>query len=215
MYMIKNYIFDFDGTLMDTAPVILATMRATFEELGLPERTEEECRATIGLRLEEIPKALFPERSDIGSIYAETYRRLFPLYNKPGVARPFPNVIETIKKLHADGHGLAIASSRSHKSLEEFVQGMGLEEAFQILIAGDDVQHGKPSPEPVLTILEKMNWKAEETLVIGDAAVDILMGKAASCQTCAVTYGNGTLTELESAAPDFLIDNLTELLKIQ
>ena len=72
---IKHIIFDFDGTLMDTAPVILATMAATIKEMGLPERNVEQCRATIGMRLEDIPAELFPEVPDISKEYAATYRR--------------------------------------------------------------------------------------------------------------------------------------------
>lgn len=52
MTKIKNIIFDFDGALVDTAPVIIRTMQAAIKELGLPEKTEEESRATIGLRLD-------------------------------------------------------------------------------------------------------------------------------------------------------------------
>ena len=60
MYKVRNIIFDFDGTLADTAPLIIATMQAAIRELDLPLRTNEECRALIGLRLEDIPAALWP-----------------------------------------------------------------------------------------------------------------------------------------------------------
>ena len=73
----KNIIFDFDGTLADTTANILATMHQTISELGLPPRTDDECRATIGLRLEDIPPVLWPEVQDISEKYAATYRRIF------------------------------------------------------------------------------------------------------------------------------------------
>ena len=100
---------------------------------------------------------------------------------------------------------MAIASSRSHKSLDEYVEQFGLQDCFGMLIGGDDVEHGKPAPEPVLTILKGLGWKAGETLTVGDAPVDIQMGRAAGTRTCAVSYGNGTEQELEAALPDYII----------
>ncbi len=212
MRKFKNYIFDFDGTLMDTAPVIMATMHDTIAEMGLPEKSEADCRSSIGLRLEEIPAFLFPERPGIGAEYAATYRRMFPKHNRPGQAAPFPGVIATLNELHNHGARLAIASSRSHASLKDFTDDMGITDCFAQLVGGDDVKIGKPKPDPVLRILADQRWSATETLVVGDADVDILMGKAAGCATCAVTYGNGSAESLAKAHPDFTINSFEDVL---
>lgn len=204
MAQIKNIIFDFDGTLVDTAPLIVATMQETIRKMNLPAKSETECRATIGLRLEEIPAALWPEMNDICAEYARTYRRIFDELKRPFNVTCFPGVLTTLGLLHDSGFGMAIASSRSRQSLEEYIELFGLDKCFAMLVGGNDVARGKPSPEPVQTILEAQNWIADETLVVGDAAVDIQMGKAAGTQTCAVTYGNGTESELKSAGPDFI-----------
>lgn len=203
MTQIRNIIFDFDGTLADTASLIVKTMQQTIGEMNLPERTEAECRAAIGLRLEEIPAALWPGIQDIGAEYARTYRRIFDVLKRPLDVKCFPGVIETLGALHGSGYRMAIASSRSRQSLEEYVELFGLGKCFVMLVGGNDVTHGKPDPEPVLTILDAKGWNADETLVVGDAAVDIQMGKAAGAHTCAVTYGNGTEEELKTSCPDF------------
>ncbi|MCC8114625.1 MAG: HAD family hydrolase [Bacteroidales bacterium] len=207
----KNYIFDFDGTLMDTAPVILITMAQAIEEMRLPARTEEECRATIGIRLEEVADYLYPGHPGIGPEYAATYRRIFARNNLPGVATPYPGVIDTLRALHQSGHPLAIASSRSRASLDEFVSSMGITDCIVMTVGGDDVTKGKPDPEPVLKILSQLGWNPKETLVVGDAPVDILMGKGAGCLTCAVTYGNSSLPTLQASHPDCIISSFTEL----
>lgn len=213
MLQIKNIIFDFNGTLVDTAPLIVKTMQAAIREMNLPERTEAECRATIGLRLEDIPAVLWPELTDIGAEYARTYRRIFDGLKCPLNVECFPGVIETLGVLHGSAYRMAIASSRSHQSLEEYVEFFGLDKCFSMLVGGNDVTHGKPNPEPVLSILDAKGWKANETLVVGDAAVDIHMGKAAGTRTCAVTYGNGATIELKSAHPDYIISEFTDLMK--
>lgn len=208
---IKHIIFDFDGTLMDTAPVILATMAATIKEMGLPERTEEQCRETIGKRLEDIPEMLFPDVPNISTEYAATYRRIFELENRPGVAKPFPGVIDTLRSLHSFGFSMAIASSRNSSSLQKFVDDLELTDLFCMLIGGDNVAEAKPAPEPVYTICRKMGWQMAETLVVGDATYDIMMGRNAGCPTCAVTYGNQSRSQLMSVSPDFILDSFAEL----
>ena len=208
---IKNIIFDFDGTLADTGPVIIATMFATFKELGLPAPSREKCKSTIGLRLQDIPSKLFPDMEGLGEIYTKTYQRLFEEYNTPGAIVAFNGVLETLMALKNKGFNLAIASSRHKISLEDIVTSLNMSDLFDMIIGGDNVKNGKPSPEPVFTITDSMGWRPDETLVVGDAGVDILMGKSAGCMTCGVTYGNGTIDELNDAGADYVIGSFAEL----
>lgn len=198
-------ILDFDGTLADTAAVIIRTMQATILELGLPGRTDEQCAAMIGLRLVEIPSALFPECSIDGELYAGTYRRLFHEFNTEGAVQLYPNVLETLETIKSRGIILTIASSRSHESLTEYVESLGLSPYISYVIGADDVDRGKPDPEPVNRTLQKFGIHPEEAIVIGDTSFDILMGKNSGTRTCGVTYGNGSKESLCDA--DWLIDD--------
>lgn len=207
----RNVIFDFDGTLVDTGSLILATMHRTISELGLAPRSDAECRATIGLRLEDIPAVLWPDEEGLSEKYAAAYRRTFELLKTDFQVRPYPGVVETLKALHERGVNMAIASSRSRRSLQEFMDEPGIGDYFRTLIGGGDVKEGKPSPEPVNKILREQGWKAEETLTVGDMDVDILMGRRAGTATCGVTYGNGSVESLREAGADYLIDSLSAL----
>ena len=211
MYKVRNIIFDFDGTLADTAPLIIATMQAAIRELDLPLRTNEECRASIGLRLEYIPAALWPGLPDLSARYAAAYRRIFDEMKHQLHVTLFPGVSETLRCLKADGINMAIASSRSHGSLVEYVGGFDMSGYFGMLIGGNDVEKGKPAPDPVIKILNTLGWNAADTLVVGDAAVDILMGRSAGTVTCGVTYGNGTRRALAEAGADFIIDRFVDI----
>lgn len=210
----KNIIFDFDGTLVDTAPLIVSTMQAAMREMRLPVKTDAECRSTIGMRLEEIPAVLWPDCGEIGVEYAHVYRRIFNDLKRPFNVQCFPGVKENLALLHDAGFGMAIASSRSRNSLAEYVDNLGIAGYFVMLIGGDDVNSGKPSPEPVHKILEAQKWNAENAVTVGDSHLDILMGKAAGTETCAVTYGNGSFSELQSVAPDHIIPDFRDLLPI-
>ena len=80
------------------------------------------------------------------------------------------------------------------------------------LLEVQTVKEAKPKPEPVLKTLAAMQFEASETLVVGDMAVDILMGANAGAKTCGVTWGNGTREELNEAGADFIIDKMEELI---
>ena len=208
-------IFDFDGTLGDTRRTIVTTMQMTIKELQLPEHSDDECAATIGLPLVGCFKALFPDlQTEQYRLCAETYRRIFNENQRAIKPQAFPHVVETLTALKEQGFTLTIASSRSHASLYELTKDMGISESISYLIGADDVERAKPEPEPVLNTLSTMGYEASETLVVGDMAVDILMGVNAGAKTCGVTWGNGTKKELQEAGADFIIDNMKELIEI-
>ena len=208
----KIVILDFDGTMGDTAAVIVQTMQATIRELNLPARTDEQCASMIGLRLVEIPPVLFPECGLDGEFYAETYRRLFKNYNTDDAVKLYPNVPETLIELKNRGYVLTIASSRSRKTLVEYVERLGLSEHISYILGADDVVNGKPDQEPVNWTLDKYGFDAQDAIVVGATEYDILMGKNAGTYTCGVTYGNGSRESLKDA--DWIIDDFGKLQEI-
>ena len=208
----KIIILDFDGTLGDTAAVIIRTMHATIKELGLPARTDEECAAMIGLRLVEIPPVLFPGCDVDGELYAQTYRRLFHIYNVDGAVELYPNVPETLTELKKRGLVLTIASSRSNASLMDYVESLNLGSIITYILGADDVKEGKPHPEAVNRTLEHFGLQPEEAIVVGDTVFDIRMGANAGTRTCGVTYGNGSRESLSDAT--WIIDDFGQLLEL-
>ncbi len=206
-----NYIFDFDGTLMDTSGVILSTIKATIKDMGLPDKTDEECRAIIGIRTDEAGRYLFPDLDISNKEFAKVFRANYDRLQKNAHEKTFPGVIETLTKLLASGCRLAIASSRRLVSLTDYLKKLVIDDWFDIVVGADSVTKGKPDPEPVMTVLKALGWNADDTLVVGDADVDIMMGNAAGCRTCAVTYGNGSIVSLKAAQPDYLIDDFKDL----
>ena len=210
----KLIIFDFDGTLADTRQLIVETMHQTIAELRLTPCTDEQCASMIGLPLKQAFTELIPMSDEMGERCVDTYRRIFNVNNAAYVIPTFPNVIETLHQLSTKGYILTIASSRSRKSLLEFVHTMQLEEIFPYILGADDVIHAKPHPEPVLRTLEAFGCSPEEALVVGDMKYDIEMGRRAGTRTCGVTYGNGSPQELKEAGADYLLDSFEEILTV-
>ena len=212
--MMKLIILDFDGTLADTRGLIVKTMQQTLDALGLEPRTDDQCAAMIGLPLKQAFTDLLPMTDEMGEQCVETYRRIFNANNALYVIPTFPNVLETLPQLHEQGYILTIASSRSNRSLREFVNDMHLNEVIPYVLGAEDVVRAKPHPDPVLQTLETFNCKPEDALVVGDTWYDIEMGRRAGVRTCGVTYGNGTREELMRAGADFLMDDFGELMEI-
>ncbi|NLZ18966.1 MAG: HAD family hydrolase [Bacteroidales bacterium] len=212
--MIKNILFDFDGTLADTSEGIVRCTQATLREMGLPASTPGRIRATIGLPLGkcfEDGTDTPPERVEEA---CQTYRRLFNEIAIPCITL-FDGVAETIAALHAEGLRFAICTSRSSASLLTLLEENGIGAYFSAHTSNDDVHllraKPKPAPDLALLLLGRLGARAEESLVVGDTVFDLEMGRGAGCRTCGVTYGNQDRTLLERAAPDALIDRITEL----
>jgi phosphoglycolate phosphatase len=207
-------IFDFDGTLGDTTGIILTTMAATFKAMGQPQLSEAQYRSVIGLPLEKCFSALIPLDEAGEARYAAAYRKMFDELDRKGVVSLYPGVLETLEELKAKGVKLAIASSRHRHTLDRYVTELGLKPLIEMTVGADDVTKAKPDPQPVNIILDALGVPASETIMVGDAPYDILMGRAAGCRTVAVTYGNGTAEDLKAAGADFLADSFNDIIQM-
>jgi phosphoglycolate phosphatase-like HAD superfamily hydrolase len=143
--MIKTIILDFDGTLCDTSPCILRTMRKTFEVMNIPLMEEQEIKQLIGLPLIEMFRRLTHLDEKGVELAAATYRAHFTDFAM-GVAQPFPHVAETLKRLHEEGYKLAIATSRGRESLVMLLKELNLLQYFDEMATDQDVEEKKPAP---------------------------------------------------------------------
>ena len=212
---IKLIIFDFDGTLADTNKLIVDCKQEAMRRMGLKVMDEAVCSSTIGLSAATGFRQTYPDLSEemIEKCVAE-YRALFEEKKLTDPPDLFPEVLSTLKTIKEKGIICTIASSRNSRSLNGFLETMGLEEYFEYVLGGDDTLLLKPNPDPVLKTLEHLGVSAENTLVVGDMPFDILMGKNAGAYTCGVTYGNADRETLEDAGADYIFDKLGDILII-
>lgn len=209
--MKKLIILDFDGTIADTRPVILNTFHRTLDAMHLPQHTDDEIAATIGLPLLKAFPVLEPMDAEKAALCTATYRRIFEDVNAEIGVPMFPHVADTLRQLHNQGCTLSIATSRGYKSVVDFIKGFHLDDIITFIIAAEDVKHAKPDAEPVIKTLKHYGMKAEDAVVIGDTHFDILMGRNAGCATIGVTYGNGSRESLIEAGADMVVDDFAEI----
>ena len=205
--MKKIVILDFDGTIADTRPVIVNTFHRTLDAMHLPQHSDAEIAATIGLPLVEA----FPVLEPMDSVRADEctccYRHIFEQVNAEMGVRMFPHVADTLRRLHARGMSLTIATSRGHESVAHFMRQFALDDIVTYIVAAEDVRHAKPHPEPVLKTLAHCCYAPGEAVVVGDTHYDILMGRNAGTMTIGVTYGNGSRKSLIGAGADAVTDD--------
>lgn len=210
----KAILFDFDGTLADTAPGIVLTMRRAFAEDGLPLPEEAAIRQTIGLPLPQAIRLLGGLDEAAAARTTATYRRFFPECEMTHITI-FPEVAETLRELRSRGLRLAVCTSRGRDSLESILRLHGLLDCFETFVTATDNLPAKPAPDMVLALLDRLGVAAGEALVVGDTTFDIEMGAHAGCPTCAVTYGNHSPAQLASAGPTFTIAHFSALLSLR
>lgn len=210
---IRNIIFDFDGTLVDSAAGIIATEREVLRRLGLPQTSDEKIHSAIGLPLKEalhtggdIPESILDEAADL-------YHSLFFEFGPDRIV-PFEGVRETLDAISNRHIPMAIATSRGKESLNYLLESLKMTDYFTYKLTASDGIKPKPAPDMVLSILAANGWNPDETLVVGDTTFDIDMGRNASCRTLAVSYGNHTKEQLLTSHPDFLTSSFPFILKL-
>ena len=212
---IKLLIFDFDGTIMDTRKTIVIAKQETMRRMGLAIADEQTCAETIGLSAKSGFKKIYPELSDeMLDLCVQNYRKIFDDTKEKIPPTLFVDMADTLNKLKDKGIVCTIATSRNGKSLREFLDKMNITNLFSYLLAAEDTTLLKPNAEPVIKTLNDLSYSTEQTVVIGDMPIDILMGKNAGVYTCGVTYGNSDRDSLLEAGADYVIDGISELLDI-
>ena len=210
--MPKHYdllIFDWDGTLMDSAGVIVDSIQRACEDIGLVAPGDRASRQIIGLGLVQALQTLLPD------LPAEDYPRLVERYRHHYLGRDndiplFEGVTDSINRLHVSGFQLAVATGKSRLGLERALASSGLGKWFSATRCADQT-HSKPHPAMVLELIEELDADPARTLVIGDTSHDLLMASNAGVASLGVTYGAHEPDDLRPHAPLALMDSFAEV----
>ncbi len=208
----KTYLFDLDGTLLDSIDLILKSFHHTARVHGRPERSDADWLAGVGTPLRVQLSELASSDEELDAML-DTYRD-YNLEHHDQMAKPYPGVIEVVKTLHRNEAKLALVTSKLSRGANRGLRLLGLEEEFPVRICADDVVHGKPHPEPVLKALAALDALPAEAVFIGDSDHDIVAGRRAGVQTVAVSWGPFGRETLEAAGPSRWIESPDELLTL-
>jgi phosphoglycolate phosphatase len=202
-------VFDFDGTLVDTKKDIADSVNRTLKELELRTLDREILHTFIGKGVNHLMT-----RSLEGTGYADLPRAIdaFMRHYEAHMmdqTRLFPNCRGMLE--HFAHKENTILSNKPTRFITQILDALDCRTPFSTIIGGDRMPAKKPDPGGLHHILEQHRVRQEETLMIGDSLVDIETGKRAGVKTCGVTYGHAGRESLESAQPDWIINDLAEL----
>jgi pyrophosphatase PpaX len=205
-------LFDLDGTLIDSGPIIMASMRhASVTVLGC-EPDEEKMRAAIG------GPGLLAQMQELDPARVDELVGAYRSHNEPlhATLEACDGVLELLPALRTLGHRLGIVTAKRVASVRlAFDRFPVLQETTEVLVAAEDTIRHKPEPDPVLEALARMGARAEDAAYVGDSPFDIRAGKAAGTRTIAVGWGGIHSDErLRREEPDALVRTTEELLEL-
>jgi pyrophosphatase PpaX len=202
-------LFDLDGTLIDSGPIILASMRhAAVTVLGR-EPDEELVRAAIGgPGLIAQMRDLDPERTDE---LVEAYRA----HNEPlhETLESFDGVLDLLPRLRAEGRRLGIVTAKRRATVElAFARFPLLRDNIEVLVGAEDTERHKPEPDPIFEALHRLDADPADAAYVGDSPFDIRAAKAAGAFAVAVGWGGiHPVERLAEEEPDALVHTTEEL----
>lgn len=209
--MVKRYdllIFDWDGTLMDSAGYIVDAIQRACADLGIPVPDSRACRQIIGLGLKQALQTLLPDLP--AGNYPQLVDRYRHYYQGQDAEIPlFAGVTEGIRELHGAGFTLAVATGKSLRGLERALEHTGLRPYFSATRCADQT-HSKPHPAMVEELLDELMVARPRAVVIGDTSHDMQMAESAGVARLGVTYGAHLPADLEPYQPVLLAQSFVE-----
>jgi pyrophosphatase PpaX len=205
----RAVIFDFDGTLADTLPVIFKSFQRIFLEGNEQDVSTEEIISMFGPTEEEIIRKAFsdPVHADLA------VERFFDYYEAEHahMVERRSEVIELLQEIKRKGWKLAVVTGKGQRSLAISLKALQMESFFDLIITGDDVQESKPHPEGIHKALALLGVTAEEALFLGDSEADMEAGQRAGVRTIGVQWLSVSQTEQFHSKPEAVFTRFEEL----
>jgi phosphoglycolate phosphatase len=201
-------VFDWDGTLIDSAGTIVECIQESARDMGLEVPARERASHVIGLGLHDSLRFAVP------GLAAEQYMEFVDHYRRHFLARQdrmllFEGVRELLADLSATRR-LAIATGKSRRGLDRALDADGLRRYFVASRCADET-NPKPHPAMLLELMGELSVKKERTLMIGDTSHDLQMAQAAGVDALAVTYGAHPEEGLRACSPLHCVPSVPEL----
>lgn len=202
-------MFDWDGTLFDSAAVITECIQQAARDMALPVPDRRTASHVIGLGLNDSLRHAMP------ALPADRYPEFLALYRGYFLEREdslslFPGIAELLAELKQRGHRLAVATGKPRRGLDRALQASGIGSLFAASRCGDETRP-KPDPAMLLDLLRELEIDRESGLMIGDTSHDLQMARSAGVDAVAVTYGAHPDEALRAFAPRACVASVEEL----
>lgn len=208
------FLFDLDGTLVDTAPDIVATTNCMLADLGAAALPFDTVKGFIGRGVPYLVHCTLDAAKPGSAADEERARQLFHRHYDAlngRLSTVFPGVREGLAALHAQGCRLACVTNKPVVLARRLLAMTGLDAYLEFAVGGDSLPQMKPAPEPLLHASRGLDADPARCWMVGDSAVDVAAARAAGMPVCIVRYGYCGPDGAQALAGDRLIDSLLEL----
>ena len=207
-------VFDLDGTLVDTAPDLVATLNVIFAREGLPPVAYDAARNMVGGGARSmIERGLVAEGRKLATPAVDKLVKDFIEHYAAHIAdqsRPFPGLETALDELETGGCRLAVCTNKLEWLAVRLLDALGLSKRFVAICGADTFGLQKPNPELLQRTIARCDGRVEQAVMIGDSISDIAMAKAAGVPVIAVDYGY-TETPVGQLSPDRVISAFPDL----
>lgn len=209
----NTYIFDLDGTLLDTLLDLANAVNYAMREMSYPERTVDEVRSFIGNGIRMLIKRSAPQ--DISEADYEKTLAIFTEYYLAHIAdftKPYDGIIEVVQEFKARKCKVAVVSNKADKAANKVVKDF-FGDIFDIVVGKRDEFPSKPAPDSVLYVITALAAEKSKCIYIGDSEVDVQTAHNAALPCIGVTWGNRDLAELTAAGAEYIADKPIEIIE--
>ncbi len=210
----KLFIFDLDGTLVDTAPDFKNSINYMLNELNESEVSLEEIRNWVGYGARElIRRTVVNKNIPHDEQRIEEMLKIFLLHYTHNIDDDsvlFNNVRNVLEFLKNYGIKLAVCTNKMERLSNILLEKLNVLHMFDYLVGGDSLSKSKPDPFPLLNICEKLNIEISDSVMIGDSVTDLNAGKGAGMPVVLVSYGYTDNKDIYNEA-DLVINDFSQL----
>lgn len=207
-------MYDLDGTLLDTASEIAQAANLTLKEFGREPVSEEDVRNWIGHGTGWLMKQAWESSGNTSDASWDTVMTRFIHHYEVTAgttSKPFPYVLETLKKAREYGVKQAVVTNKESRFTERVLERHGLSGSFDLVICGDSLSVKKPDPAVIEHCLHTLGATRGEALFVGDSEIDVATARAAGVICWAVPYGYNLGRPIAEAMPDRIVEDIREV----
>ncbi len=216
----KVIIFDLDGTLINSAPDLAHAVNYMLEQLDRSTFSEEIIHEWVGNgALMLVKRALSGDRDIEVNLDEKLVENALDIFldfyaqNLCNETVTYQNVPATLQTLKEKGYRLTIVTNKPFAFVSPILQGLGIDDLFELILGGDSLSVKKPDPAPLLYVCEKLEVSVDDCVMVGDSRNDILAANACEMQSVGVTYGYNYGEDIGIYEPNFIINDFGELLE--
>ncbi len=204
----KAVLFDLDGTLIDSLPIIMQSARLTLDGLNAGHISDQQIRDLIGVPLVETGEILLGAGK--GQLYRDCYQEHFWSLNFSDW-QPFAGIIAMLDALKAQNTKMAVITAKRQAPAEKTLEQAGLAAYFDLVLGVEKCPKPKPDPAPALIALAEFKVVADQAAFVGDSIFDIGCGKAAGLFSVGVSWGAAKPYDLQQAGADIIARDTAHL----